>query len=153
MTHQDRVGVLQKIHLIRKARNRIGPPRADDHEHLHPAHIPLQVDSKAPDCAHRANRDRAKTPYSRPQVWRLATGRTVYSVHAVLFSEVVLHSLETIERCLGIGIPEGGEAGLLSVRQMDALGRVGRESQQRSWSRHDEARAREGIIRESGKHL
>lgn len=46
----------------------------------------------------------------------------------MLFSEVVVHLLERIERALGIGVvPEGGEAGLLSARQMDVL-----------WSEFDE---------------
>ncbi|KAJ8099521.1 hypothetical protein POJ06DRAFT_198709 [Lipomyces tetrasporus] len=55
----------------------------------------------------------------------------------MLFSEVVVHLLERIERCLGIGVvSEGGEAGLLSARQMDVL-----------WSELDE---RVGIARGRG---
>ena len=40
----------------------------------------------------------------------------------LLYFNVVVHLLEKIERLLGIGmVPEGGEAGLLSARQMDVL--------------------------------
>lgn len=40
----------------------------------------------------------------------------------MLFCNVVVHLLERIERSLGIAmVPEGGEAGLLSAKQMDAL--------------------------------
>jgi hypothetical protein len=40
----------------------------------------------------------------------------------MLFCTVAVHLLERIERSLGIAmVPEGGEAGLLSPKQMDAL--------------------------------
>lgn len=40
----------------------------------------------------------------------------------MLFCNVAVHLLERIERSLGIAmVPEGGEAGLLSAKQMDAL--------------------------------
>jgi hypothetical protein len=40
----------------------------------------------------------------------------------MLYFNIVVHLLERIERILGIGmVPEGGEAGLLSARQMDVL--------------------------------
>lgn len=40
----------------------------------------------------------------------------------LLYFNVVVHLMERIERILGIGmVPEGGEAGLLSARQMDVL--------------------------------
>ncbi|KAJ8100199.1 hypothetical protein POJ06DRAFT_180724, partial [Lipomyces tetrasporus] len=40
----------------------------------------------------------------------------------MLFSEVIVHLLERIERALGIvSVPDGGEVGLLSVRQIEVL--------------------------------
>jgi TRAP-type mannitol/chloroaromatic compound transport system permease large subunit len=40
----------------------------------------------------------------------------------MLFSEVIVHLLERIERALGIGlVPVGGEAGLLAARQIQVL--------------------------------